>query len=62
MADHEVRGEMECFTPAQLAWWVGHKKRDLERVMQDLREAEQNKDREKALAKLTDYERSLLGV
>lgn len=62
MQEHEKRGDMGCFTKEQLEWWEEHKKRDKARVEQDLAEARTEKARKKALAKLTPFERGLLGL
>ena len=62
MADHEARNEMSCFTKPQLAWWEEHKKRDIARLQQDLEDAAEKHQRRAVLAKLTPYERKLLGV
>ena len=43
-------------------WWRDHQKADAERVTREQAEAQKAADREAALAKLTDYERELLGV
>lgn len=62
MQEHEARGEMNCFTAEQLAWWAEHKQRDAARIQQDLKAAQTTAAREAALAKLTPFERSLLGL
>ncbi len=62
LAAHEARGEMSCFSRATLDWWAEHKKRDAARVAQDLAEARTAEARAAAVAKLTPFERSLLGV
>lgn len=62
MQEHEKRGEMSCFTKEQLEWWEEHKKRDKLRVEQDIRLATRQKDRTEALARLSQYERDLLGI
>ena len=62
MQEHEARGEMGCFDAAALKWWEEHKARDKARVQQDLREAERRNARAEALAKLTPFERQLLGL
>lgn len=62
MREHEARGEMSCFTKEQLAWWTEHKRRDTARVAQDVARAKTLAARANALAKLTPYERTLLGV
>ncbi len=43
-------------------WWRDHKKADLERVEKELAEIQNEEDRQKALKKLTVYERKLLGL
>jgi hypothetical protein len=43
-------------------WWRDHQKADKERLEAEIRDAERNKQRDKALAKLTDYEKKLLGL
>jgi hypothetical protein len=53
---------MGCFDESTLKWWEDHKKRDRARVEEDLREAERRNARAEALAKLTPFERKLLGV
>lgn len=62
LQEHEARGEMGCFDEATLKWWEDHKERDRARVEEDLREAERRNARAEALAKLTPFERKLLGV
>jgi hypothetical protein len=62
MQEHEARGEMSCFDAATLKWWEDHKARDKARVEQDMRTAEQQNAKAAALAKLTPYERGLLGL
>ncbi len=62
MQEHEARGEMGCFDAAALAWWEEHKARDRARLEQDLQEAELKNLREQAVAKLTPFERKLLGL
>jgi len=43
-------------------WWRDHQKADKARLEREMREHDADKAREAALAKLTDYERQLLGV
>lgn len=43
-------------------WWRDHQAADKARVERDLRSRLENADREAALAKLTPYERKLLGL
>lgn len=62
LQDHEARGEMGCFDAPTLAWWEEHKERDRKRIKQDLREARQRKQRAEVIAKLTAFERKLLGL
>ena len=62
MAAHEARGEMSCFTADQLVWWEEHKKRDLARLTQDWKSIQEKADRQALLAKLTPYEKELLGL
>jgi hypothetical protein len=62
MQEHEARGEMGCFDAKQLAWWEEHKRRDRKRIEQDLREADRRSARAAAIAKLTPFERCLLGL
>lgn len=59
---HEERGEMSCFSKATLKWWKEHKARDKARIEQDLARIRAAEDKEKALKKLTAYERKLLGL
>ena len=62
MAEHEARGELSCFNEDQLAWWKEHKRRDKLRVEQDLRKTRTEAMRKAAIAKLTPFERALLGI
>jgi hypothetical protein len=62
MREHEDRGEMGCFSQEQLAWWEEHKRRDTERVREDMNRATTEAEKAAALAKLTPYERHLLGL
>lgn len=62
LQNHEARGEMGCFSAATLKWWEEHKARDKARVEQDLRDAIKRKQRDAVIAKLTPYERKLLGL
>ncbi len=62
MQEHEARGEMGCFDAEALAWWEEHKRRDRQRLAQDLANAELKNKRAEALAKLTPFERQLLGL
>lgn len=43
-------------------WWREHQKADKERIERELKKAEENKQKESALNKLTPYERKLLGI
>lgn len=43
-------------------WWAEHKRRDDERKAQEARDAEADRARESAKAKLTPHERALLGL
>ena len=62
MQEHEAREEMGCFDASALKWWEDHKARDRARVEQDLREADRCNARAEALAKLSPFERRLLGL
>ena len=62
MQEHESRGEMSCFDAPTLAWWEKHKKRDLARVQRDIEKAIRKNQKAEALAKLTLFERQLLGL
>ena len=62
MQDHEARGEMGCFDADALKWWEDHKARDNARVTQDLNDAALRNKRAEALARLTLFERELLGL
>ena len=42
-------------------WWRDHQKADKERLKQELKQKKDKKAKEKALSKLTPYERKLLG-
>lgn len=61
---------MQTFTPDFIKslpvaihhWWEEHQERDRKRVQQELEQAEESKKRAEALAKLTPYERGLLGI
>jgi glycosyltransferase involved in cell wall biosynthesis len=46
LKDHEARGEMGCFDRPTLKWWKEHKKRDAQKVKEDL-----SRDREARLEK-----------
>ena len=43
-------------------WWRDHLKADKERLEAELRDADRNLQKDLALAKLTDYEKQLLGL
>jgi hypothetical protein len=62
LQEHEKRGEMGCFDKPTLEWWEEHKRRDAARVAEDLRRATKARKKAEALAKLTPYERRLLGL
>lgn len=62
MQEHEARGEMGCFDAATLKWWEDHKERDRRRIKQDLAEAGRRGAVAAALAKLSPFERELLGL
>lgn len=62
LQEHESRGEMSCFDAATLRWWKEHKRRDKLRLEIDMKRAQTERDRKEALAKLTAYERKLLGI
>jgi hypothetical protein len=48
--------------PGVMAWWEEHQDRDRRRAVIALRQAEEAGIRQAALAKLTPYERKLLGL
>lgn len=37
---HEQKGALSCFSEEQLRWWEEHKKRDRDRILQDLSQYE----------------------
>ena len=43
-------------------WWRDHQKADKERIEKFIEKKKSNADRKKALAKLSDYEKELLGL
>lgn len=43
-------------------WWRDHQKADKERIEREMEEQKEGKERDAALAKLTPYERKLLGL
>ena len=43
-------------------WWRDHQKADKERINEELKVAKKDKDKKKAMSKLTPYERKLLGL
>ena len=43
-------------------WWRNHQKADAIRISEDLKKAKDDEARLKALSKLSDYERKLLGL
>lgn len=43
-------------------WWRGHQKADKERLEREIAEKKTEEAKLKALAKLTDYEREILGL
>lgn len=51
----------QCSLEMQM-WWRDHQKADKERAEKELKEAMEDFEREEALAKLTDYEKGLLGL
>lgn len=59
---HEAKGDMSCFNKKTLKWWKQHKKRDKKRIQAELDEKQTELAKKKALKKLTDYERKLLGL
>lgn len=62
LQEHEQRGEMGCFDEPTLKWWEEHKARDKNRLLADMLLAEMVQKKEEALAKLTPFERKLLGL
>jgi hypothetical protein len=44
------------------SWWEDHQEEDRKRVQRELDAAQKKKDKEAAVAKLTPYERKLLGL
>jgi len=53
-------GVSGCSLEMQI-WWRDHQKADKERLERELEEATKAQDKKTALAKLSDYERNLLG-
>lgn len=51
----------KCSLEMQL-WWRDHQEADKKRLMVELEEAKKKSEREAAVAKLTPYERKLLGI
>ena len=43
-------------------WWRDHQEADRKRLEREMQEQKEGKERDAALAKLTDYERGLLGL
>ena len=43
-------------------WWEEHQEADKKRLKKELKEAKENKDRDTLIAKLTTYEKRLLGI
>jgi hypothetical protein len=43
-------------------WWQTHQLADKRRLEEELQKAKEAKDREEVLARLTDYEKELLGI
>lgn len=43
-------------------WWRDHQKLDQQRILNEFKEKLKEEDKQKALAKLTPYERKLLGL
>jgi hypothetical protein len=43
-------------------WWEDHQERDRERIRTELKDKRDKATRQKAVAKLTPYERRLLGL
>lgn len=53
---------LEACSKGVLAWWEEHKEHDKERIERELKEQERQELKAEALAKLSPYERSLLGI
>lgn len=49
-------------SPQTLAWIEKHDEEDRKRIKREIEEAERNKQRKDAIAKLTDWEKQLLGI
>lgn len=55
------KSNVEAYSLEMQMWWRDHQKADKERVESELKNIKEEKDREAALSKLTDYEKRLLG-
>lgn len=51
----------KCSLEMQM-WWRDHQQADKERIEHELRRKKEGEERDAALAKLTEYERKLLGL
>jgi hypothetical protein len=63
----ELCGKLQKLDVAQYSlemqiWWRDHQKADKERLEREIQEQKEGKDRDTALAKLSPYERKLLGL
>jgi hypothetical protein len=62
MQSIEARGELEGQELRTRAWWEEHKKRDRERLKREQEQRKTAEEKDAALAKLSPYERKLLGI
>jgi hypothetical protein len=54
--------DVSKFSLEMQIWWRDHQKADKERLEKELKDKEIEAEKQKALSKLTDYERWLLGL
>ena len=54
--------DVSKFSLEMQIWWRDHQKADKERLEKEIAEHQENKAKEIALSKLSDYERKLLGL
>lgn len=56
------KADVSAYSLEMQIWWRDHQKADKKRLQAELDEAKSQAERKKALAKLTTYEKQLLGL
>lgn len=54
--------DVSKFSLEMQMWWRDHQKADKERLIKEIEDKATEQERQKALSKLSDYERKLLGL